>query len=407
MAKIAHTEVTVKAVAPTCTKQGKTAGKKCSVCDKVILEQESVEALGHDLGSYEITKEPTCTAKGEKTAKCTRCTYTKTADVAKASHTEVTVKAVAPTCTKQGKTAGKKCSVCDRITVEQEAVPALGHQLGSYEITKEPTCTAKGEKTAKCTRCTYTKTADVAKVSHTEVTVKAVAPTCTKQGKTAGKKCSVCDKVILAQESITALGHSKKTIVITKATTKANGKKSIVCKTCGKSFGENIIYRIQRVTLAKEKYTYDGKAKKPNVVVIDYNKDQLVEDTDYTVKYQSGRKAVGTYSVTVNFKGKYSGKVTLYFKITLGKPADFKVTSGTSAVNFRWSSVKGADGYQMYYSTSEKGEYKKLTGTTKTSFKKTGLKAGQTYYFKVRAYKKTDSATVYGSFSTVKSIKIK
>ena len=200
-------KVTIDAVSPTCTKQGKTEGKKCSGCGTVTVAQESVEALGHELGNYEITKEPTCTAKGEKTAKCIRCSYTKTADVAKIPHTETTVKATAPTCTKQGKTEGKKCSVCGAVTVAQESVEALGHELGNYEIAKEPTCTAKGEKTAKCVRCSYTKTADVAKTPHKETTVKATSPTCTKQGKTEGKKCSVCGAVTVAQESVEALGH--------------------------------------------------------------------------------------------------------------------------------------------------------------------------------------------------------
>ena len=33
--------------------------------------------------------------------------------------------------------------------------------------------------------------------------------------------------------------------------------------------------------------------------------------------------------------------------------------------------------------------------------------ANKKYYFKVRAYKKTDSGTLFGSFSTVRSAKIK
>ena len=487
----------MKAVAPTCTKQGKTAGKKCSVCGKTTVEQESIDALGHDYGEYKITKKPTCTAQGEETATCTRCTSTKTQSVARISHTEVAVKAIAPTCTKQGKTAGKKCSVCGKTTVEQESIDALGHELGDYEITREPSCTAKGEKTAKCIRCAYTKTADIAKTAHKEIKVKAVAATCTKNGKTEGRRCSVCDKVIVAQENIPALGHSKKTVVLAKATTKANGKKSTICETCDENFGENRIYRIQSVTLAKSKYTYDGKMKSPGVTVIDYNKDQLIKDRDYTVTYQSGRKAVGKYSVKVKFKGDYSGTTTLYFEIIPGKTASLKATPGTTAVTLKWDSVKGASGYKIYrydsqsagykeiadtvklqhkitklktgtkyifavraygkdvngkiyegalksvstitkllapeisvkssgktaviswnkistatgyqvwYSTKEKGEYKKLTNTDRLTFKKSGLVSGKKYYFKVRAYKKVGSSTVYSAFGKVKAVKIK
>ena len=407
VAKIAHTEVAIKATSPTCTKQGKTAGKKCYVCDKITVEQESIPALGHELGEYKITKKPTCTAQGEETAQCIRCSHTKTQSVAKIAHTEVAIKATSPTCTKQGKTAGKKCSVCDKITVEQESIPALGHELGEYETTKEATCSAKGEKTASCIRCSYSKTADIPKLEHAEKTLKAVKATCTKAGKTQGKKCSLCGKTLVAQESVAATGHSKKTVVLTKATTKANGRTETNCETCGKSFGENRVYRIQSVTLSKTKYTCDGKVKSPKVTVTDYNKDQLIKDRDYTVTYQKGRKAVGKYAVTVKFKGKYSGKVTLYFEIKLAKVAKLTATAGTKSVSLKWDAVKGADGYQVYYSEKENGSYKKLTGTKKTSIKNTQLKSGKKYYFKVRAYKKTDSGTVYGSFSQIKTAKIK
>ena len=405
--KVAHTEVTVKATSPTCTKQGKTEGKKCSVCGKITVEQESVESLGHSLGKYEITKKPTCTAKGEETAKCTRCSYTKTRDVDKVAHTEVTVKATSPTCTKQGKTEGKKCSVCDKVLVGQESIEALGHDLSDYRITKEATCSLKGEKTAECSRCTYTKTADIPKLKHEEVTLKAVKATCTKSGKTEGTKCSVCDKVLVAQESVSALGHSKKTTVISKATTQANGKVRTVCKRCDKDFGETRVYRIQSVTLSKTKYTCDGKVKTPDVTVIDYNKDPLEKDKDYTVTYQKGRKAPGEYKVTVKFKGRYSGKVTLYFEIKLAKVSGLTATAGKAAVTLKWDDVRGADGYQIYYSTSKDGKYKKLSSTSQESLKKSGLKSGKKYYFKVRAYRKTDEGTVFGSFSAVKSAKIK
>ncbi|MGN0486326.1 MAG: fibronectin type III domain-containing protein, partial [Acutalibacteraceae bacterium] len=231
--KIPHTEITVSAVAPTCTKSGKTAGKKCSVCGTTTVAQETVPALGHNLGAYKVTKKATCTAMGKETATCSRCDYEKSRDIAKAPHSEVTVKAVAPTCTKSGKTAGKKCSVCGTTTVAQETVPALGHNLGAYKVTKKATCTAMGKETASCSRCDYEKSRDIARVPHNEVTVKAVAPTCTKSGKTAGKKCSVCGTTTVAQETVPALGHNLGAYKVTKkATCTAMGKETATCSRC-------------------------------------------------------------------------------------------------------------------------------------------------------------------------------
>ena len=43
-----HTEVIDPAVSPTCTTTGLTEGKHCSVCNKVIIAQNVVDALGHN-----------------------------------------------------------------------------------------------------------------------------------------------------------------------------------------------------------------------------------------------------------------------------------------------------------------------------------------------------------------------
>lgn len=43
-----HTPVDVAAVEATCETAGKTAGTKCSVCEKILSGCEDVPALGHD-----------------------------------------------------------------------------------------------------------------------------------------------------------------------------------------------------------------------------------------------------------------------------------------------------------------------------------------------------------------------
>lgn len=71
IAKKAHTEVAIPAVAPTCTETGLTAGKKCSVCGTIITAQQIVAALGHSYTSV-VTK-PTVGSPGYTTHTCTRC----------------------------------------------------------------------------------------------------------------------------------------------------------------------------------------------------------------------------------------------------------------------------------------------------------------------------------------------
>lgn len=116
---LGHTEVVDAKVEPSCTESGLTEGKHCSVCNTVLVKQETVPAKGH---------------------------------------TEVIDPKVEPTCTEKGKTAGKHCSVCNEVLVAQEEIPATNHKWDNGKVTKEPTATEDGVKTYNCTACGETKT---------------------------------------------------------------------------------------------------------------------------------------------------------------------------------------------------------------------------------------------------------
>ena len=61
------------------------------------------------------------------------------------------------------------------------------------------------------------------KHTHVEEVMPAVEPTCTKTGLTEGKRCSECGEVLVAQETVPALGHTTE---------------SGTCERCGQSFGD-------------------------------------------------------------------------------------------------------------------------------------------------------------------------
>lgn len=88
-------------------------------------------------------------------------------------------------------------------------------------------------------------------------------------------------------------------------------------------------------------------------------------------------------------------------KVVLARP-NVKVTGKTqTTVSLDWKNVKGAKGYVVYRSTSKTGTYKKVATVTKSFYKNKKLKAGKSYYYKVRAYKKVNGKTKYSKYSYV------
>ena len=169
MAKTAHTEVSIPGTEPTCTQPGLTDGSKCSVCGKILKEQEATKpATGHVYGEWTVVEEATCTKNGTKTATCTKCGDVKKENIPAIGHKEEVIPEVAPTCGKAGLTEGLKCSVCGEILKKQTEKPATGkHKYSAYKITKAATALRTGSKMRICSVCNKEETASIKKLPAT------------------------------------------------------------------------------------------------------------------------------------------------------------------------------------------------------------------------------------------------
>ena len=236
--------------------------------------------------------------------------------------------------------------------------------------------------------------------------------------------CDVCEAIRVANHTYSntcdtscnvcgttrTVSHIYRTTT-TKATTSKNGSIVKMCTACGNIASNTTIKYAKTFKLSTTSYTYSGSAKKPTVKVYD-SAGKLISASNYTVSYKNN-KNVGKATVTIKFKGNYSGSKTLSFTINPKATSVSKLTTASKSlkVSIKKQSTQ-VTGYEMQYSTSKK--FTKSTTKTKTikSYKTTSttiksLKAKKTYYVRVRTYKTVNGKKYYSTWSTTKSKKTK
>lgn len=151
-------------------------------------------------------------------------------------------------------------------------------------------------------------------------------------------------------------------------------------------------------------YRYDTGKK----TWVRISKTNTTANTYTANKLSSGK----TYKFAVKAYKTISGKEVTsasYPQLTTStNPAtvNFTLTAGSGKATVKWNKISGATGYKVYYKTSAKGSWVALKTTTASSYTKTGLTKGKTYYFTVKAYRTVSGKTYNGTYTT-KSIKIK
>ena len=233
---IEHNYELVSSTPATCT-EASTEEYRCTICGDTKTEH-SVEATGHNMSDWTVTKAPTCTVTGIETKTCQNagCTYVETREVEKLPHSYEWVVTTEPTYTSTG-VKSHKCTVCGDIddTMVLEKIDHE-HNYGEGTVVTAPTCQTEGVGTHTCTICNETSNYVIPKVGHSygEAQVDR-ASTCVTPGQSS-KKCIWCG--IVDGTSITTLPlaehtYSDEYTIDVLPTCTAEGSKSRHCMVDG------------------------------------------------------------------------------------------------------------------------------------------------------------------------------
>lgn len=306
---------------------------------------------------------------------------------------------------------GKEYSKSLNLVKEEEPEPCTHYWLSTELV--DPTCTKAGVMFNWCLYCDEEYTNTIPAAGHSYGGGKATASTCTSQGYTT-YNCVECGSA--KKDKYTSLKSHTSKSTTTKATSSKDGKTVKACTACKKTLSTTAIPKASNIKLSATSYTYDGKTKAPGITVKDSKGKTLKNGTDYTLSYQSGRKNVGQYTVTINFKGNYSGSVKKTFTIKPKSTSVSKVADVKKGFKVTWKKQTAqVNGYQIQYSTDKnfKSNNKtvSITKNSTTSKSISKLKGKKKYYVRVRTYKTVKvngkNVKIYSNWSGAKAVTTK
>lgn len=192
---------------------------------------------------------------------------------------------------------------------------------------------------------------------------------------------------------------------------KIGNKKTSV--TSVKSTAYNKLKVSWKVVAAAASYQIYRSTKKDG----DYQNIKTIDSVGTSSWTDSSVKTGKTYyyKIKVVVKTQNGNQTSGFSNVKSAKAVPAKTTlkakaSNAKNVKLTWSKVKGANGYEIYRSNRKDGKYQKVKTISKggtTSYKDGKLKKSTTYYYKIRVYRKVDRKKVYGSYSSVVSVKTK
>ena len=176
-----------------------------------------------------------------------------------------------------------------------------------------------------------------------------------------------------------------------------------------------VVLKEIKASASKTTYDVDEQLDRSTLKVMAvYSDGSEKEVSGYQVSGFDSSKA-GSIQITVSWEGK-STQLTLTIQQKAGEPEAQKLSptkvqvkaSAYRMIQLKWNKVEGASGYEIYRASSKNGTYQKIktinNGNTLT-FKNKKLKFNKKYYYKVRAFRKSETGTEYSELSNTLTAK--
>ena len=271
-------EQTSLAKSPTCTEKGSKT-YKCSKCGETKVEE--IPATGHTWKIHQI-------AQNKSECKCSVCGATKAHDLKVVSKDPAT-------CTKKG-IIHYVCKDCGKKVRDNDPdAPALGHDWknqdgtcsrcneqhthdwGEWKTTTPADCTTEGEEVRQCNTCGFEETKKLEKTAHVTEIVGAKESTCTTAGYSGDEVCKHCHAVIKMGHKLALAQHQwSEWKTTTKPSCTTEGEETRQCKNCQKT---------ESRTLAKTAHNTEiVGAKAPSCTTEGYTGDEVCKDCNVKVK---------------------------------------------------------------------------------------------------------------------------
>ena len=177
---------------------------------------------------------------------------------------------VPATCTEAGTKAYLHCEICgkdfdaDECEISELDIPALGHTPGEWLTDAAPTCTEEGSKHRICLVCgAVAETGTIPAKGHVEVIDQAIPATCLQVGRTEGKHCAICGRVLAGSVQIEKSAHAfGEWIDEIPSTCKSTGTLGhFVCSVCLGNFDEDGI-ELNDLTIPCKAHRYENRVCK-------------------------------------------------------------------------------------------------------------------------------------------------